>query len=175
MIISTTAAHSIQEASGEEWKPFSASSSDQELFSHSSSTKACSKKGIYNVDFRASDSDGVSERLWFVDPIGSQLIVEKTAPHSFIVCRRNFPEMAGNLFARFHELYTGETPEVTSIERLFWNRVQTNAIFKRLVLQSNGEMILIFTSSATSNKVKYTSTYRARAHRFSGKIRAYPV
>lgn len=156
----------IQSVIGGELSDYTIEADDYPFLSEN--VRTASVKNIFSVLLTPRDGSGISHRLWFVDPVGSQLIVGQSGDLADLVVQRNMNGDEANLFAVVHEWFEGDTPPDMQLERLNLNPQPNPRDFQAFaVAVTQGEETNIFLS-ATDPNVTYTADYQGKRIVFQG-------
>ncbi len=93
---------------------FQPETGDYESWKQSNISLASTKlKDNYFFDFKPDVEENPSERMWVVDPAGSEVTLSKNPGRPMVVLRRNAAGNLGDLFISVHEIFRNETPDTT--------------------------------------------------------------
>ncbi len=160
-------AGSFESSSLQEWKPFSVDGDDLELLKRASNLRSIETSGVYSIRFSQPDSLDVSERLWFIDPVGSRLIAGNIDGHSFVVVRREEVSNVGNVFTAIHEVIQNQAPDI-NIELLPLSPPPNERGYQAQAFAvHNGPKTDLFISSLNTN-TEYAANYQDKKLVFSG-------
>lgn len=102
-----------------DWAPYAVASGEYPWMSGAGvSTFAANLKGVYGVLFDKTPASEIRQRLWVIDPAGSQLISVKNEKSSSLILRREMIEDEGDLFAVVHEWFPESQAMDVQIERI---------------------------------------------------------
>ena len=85
-----------------EFKPYAAPSDEYPFLQSARNVESAEVKGVYSIQLGNADAP-LRERLWFVDPAGSTLLLAPHDSETLLIHRRSFTLPQGNLFACVHE------------------------------------------------------------------------
>ena len=159
----------IQEIIGGELSDYKVSENDYAFLSDSQ-VQAGPVKNIFSVLLTPTDGSGLSHRLWFIDPVGSQLIAGQKSDRTDLVVRREMSGDEGDLFAVVHEWFDGTEPPDVKLEKLDLNPRPNARDFQAIALAiTRNDETAIFLSS-TNPEVTYTADYNGKRIVFQGKF-----
>ncbi len=144
-----------------ETRPLKLDESELPLLKQADSmNETISAEGVYHVHFKSPVEQIPSEKLWFVDPLESQLITGKIDGHSFLVNRRAVNNNEANLFASVHEIIRATDAPDTNIVRLTLEPQPNRRDFQAVAIAiEHGDQSDIFLST-TSPNVEYAAEYK---------------
>lgn len=134
---------------------------------HPGETRQTRVEGHANL---TAESQGLSERLWFINPTESEFItLAESDGADFVVNRYAGERGEGNLFAVLHEFFEGEAPDVRVIPLTLDpqpNRRSFQAV--ALALERSDRVDLFF--ATTDPSVFYRTEYGGEPFEFQGRF-----
>ncbi|MBD3265240.1 hypothetical protein GF373_01100 [bacterium] len=124
--------------------------------------------GIYGLTFQSQAQAGVGERVWVIDPAGSQVSVQSHNHGSTLSILRNEMEGQGDLFAVVHEFFTGSVPKNTQVKRLPLKPGTNERDFQAIALVFEGKDSTDIFLSATNPETEYSTSYLGNKLVFQG-------
>jgi len=161
----------IHSLPGESWTPFAGFTDEPGILKGAeAASQVSTQKGIYAFSFLPREAGQLSERLWFIDPVGSQRITGKSRSHSFIVARREMKENEGDLFAVVHEIHRGDPSPNFRVSRVDLEPATDPRGFQAVALAVEQGNDLDLFLSAIQPDVQYTANYRNGKIVFQGSF-----
>ena len=101
-----------------EWADYEAQEGDYAFLRDRGAVRAAWLRGVYRWTYQPRGEEKRRERVWIIDPVGTQLIAGEEENGSFVIARREMVEDEGNLYAVLHEWFQGDAAPDLSITRL---------------------------------------------------------
>ncbi|MEW6236923.1 MAG: hypothetical protein AB1656_16185 [Candidatus Omnitrophota bacterium] len=159
----------IREVSGAPPIQFPSTASDLTAIRNAAARgQVFSAQGVYSVLFKPKDLDQASERLWFVDPAGSQLLTGPATGGAFAITRRESGGDEADLFAAVHEIFrTALLPE-TRVVRLPLSPPANQRDFQAAAFAVESEHRSDIFLSTIQGDQEYTAEYHGGRIVFNG-------
>ncbi len=160
----------IQSASNIDFQSIPPESNDLSLFTKADALQQAQAKDIYNIQFGTNEPETYTERLWFIDPDGSQLIAGSLNDQIFLTARRAMEEGESNLYSVIHEVRSAGQQRDPRIIRLPLDPSPSSRDFQAVAFAiESGDRVNICLSS-TNPSVEYTTEYEDERIVFKGRF-----
>ncbi len=161
----------LESLAGGEWVDYQADAEDYAFVRDAAnSLRAASPQGVYGLVYKPVGEKPQRERVWFIDPVGSQLITGNEGGGSFVIARREMEGDEGDLYAVFHEWSAGGAAPDIEITQLALDPPPNRRGFQAVAFTvRSGSETHIFLS-ATNPEVTYTADYHNKRIVFQGGL-----
>lgn len=158
----------LEALAGGEWAEYQAEAEEYAFVRDAAgSLRTASPQGVYGLVYKPAGEKNLRERVWFIDPVGTQLITGAAGGGSFVIARRNMEGDEGDLYAVFHDWSAGEAPDI-EITQLALDPRPNRRDFQAVAftVQSGSETHLFL--SSTNPEVSYSANYHNKRIVFQG-------
>jgi hypothetical protein len=125
-------------------------------------------QGVYAVTFAPKENQTFGERLWVIDPAGSQLRLRQQDRGTTVLLSRAVDAGEADLFAVVHEFFQGEAPATTNVLRLPLAPGGNQREFQAIALAAETALGTEIFLTSTNPETEYTCDYQGNRLVFQG-------
>lgn len=160
----------LLESNAADWSPYQPAAGDPDFLGTWDGLRSARMRGIHAFQMEPAEPGAPGERLWFIDPAGSEILAGSRDGETLLIVRRSFSEPTGNLFAAIHELLPASPSPGSAVYRVPLSPSPNERDFQAAAFAIEREGVHDIFLSSTNPEIEYNGVHLDEDITFQGRF-----